>query len=51
MPTKDFSSRLGKSPSPTAERVIKNSTNVQQPYKAPTAALADKHTKSPVKIG
>jgi hypothetical protein len=50
MPTKDMSSRIGKSPSPTAERIIKNNTNVQQPYKAPADALADKHTKSPVKI-
>jgi hypothetical protein len=51
MPTKDMSSKLGKSSSPTAERIIKNNTNVQQPYKTPTAALADKHTKTPVKVG
>ena len=51
MPQKDMSSRIGKSPSPIAERIIKNNTNVQQPYKAPAAAIADKHTKCPVKVG
>jgi len=51
MPTKDFTSKIGKSPSPIAERIINNNTNVQQPYKAPAAAIADKHTKSPVKVG
>lgn len=51
MPTKDMSSRIGKSPSPTAERVIQNSTNVQQPFKDPKAALAAKFTGKPVKVG
>lgn len=51
MPTKDMSSKLGKSPSPTAERAIKNSTNGQQPYATPAAAIAGKRTKNPVKVG
>jgi hypothetical protein len=48
MPTEDFSSKIGHSPSPAIERVIENNTNVQQPYPSTDAALADKHTRHPV---
>lgn len=51
MPTKDMSSKIGSSPSPTAERVIKNSTNVQQPCKSVPTALSNKFTRKPVKVG
>lgn len=51
MPTKDMSSKIGKSPSPTAERVIRNNVNVQQPCSTPQAALAQKFTRKPVKVG
>jgi len=47
-PTKDMSSKIGTSSSPTVERVIKNNTNVQQPTSSAQAALANKFTKKPV---
>jgi hypothetical protein len=50
MPTQNFSSKIGKSSSPTMERVIKNNTNVQQPTGSVQQTLAKKFTKSPVKI-
>lgn len=49
MAQKDFSSRIGSSPSPSINRVIKNNENVQQPCPSVKQALADKHTNSPVK--
>ena len=49
MPTKDMSSKIGTSSSPVIERVIKNNTNVQQPFKNTQAALNSKFTKAPVK--
>ena len=48
-PTKDMSSKIGTSSSPTVERVIKNNTKVQQPSSTAQAALAKKFTKDPVK--
>lgn len=51
MPQQNFTKRIGSSPSPSIDRVIKNNENVQQPYKTPQAALADKHTNTPVKKG
>lgn len=52
MPQKDMSQRIGKSPSPTADRVIRNNVNVQQPCKNPKDALgAKKFTRKPVKVG
>jgi len=50
MPSQNFSSKIGKSSSPTAERVIKNSTNVQQPTGSVQQTLTKKFTKSTVKI-
>ena len=50
MPTQNFTSKIGKSSSPTAERVIKNNTNIQQPTNSVKTALAGKFTKSTVKI-
>ena len=51
MPQQDMSSKLGSSPSPTANRVLQNSKDGQKTYSDPKAALAAKHTKSPVKVG
>jgi hypothetical protein len=48
MPTRDMSGKIGKSPSPSIQRVITNNTNVQQPAKSVPAALASKFTKKPV---
>lgn len=48
MPTEDFSSKIGKSPSPAIERVIENNTNVQQPFSTPQDALNSKFTRHPV---
>lgn len=51
MPSKDMSSKIGSSPSPVAERVIKNNINVQQTTCDPKVALSQKFTKQPVKVG
>lgn len=48
MPTKDFSSQIGSSPSPAIERVIENNKNVQQPYSSPQDAINNAHNRHPV---
>jgi hypothetical protein len=48
MAQQNMSSKIGSSPSPTAQRVINNNKDVQQPFKTPQAALAAKFTKAPV---
>jgi hypothetical protein len=48
MPTQNMSGKIGKSPSPSFQRVVTNNTNVQQPKKSVQQALADKFTRKPV---
>lgn len=48
MPGQNFSDKIGSSPSPAVERVIKNNTDVQQPFATPEAAVAGAYNKHPV---
>lgn len=47
MPTENFTSKIGHSPSPAIERVIENNTNVQQPMSV-DEALKGAFNKHPV---
>ncbi len=49
MPPIDQSSKLGKSSSPTIQRVIANNVNVQQAVKVPSV-LKTQHNKTTVKV-
>ena len=49
MPQENFSSKIGSSPSPMIDRVIKNNENVQQPVQAPAVVNNGQYNKQPVK--
>jgi len=49
MPQQNMSKKLGSSSSPIVNRVLQNNKNVQQPCGSAKAAIAGKHTNSPVK--
>jgi len=49
MPQQNMSSKIGKSSSPSIQRVIQNSKNVQQPVGNGQAAINKAWNKHPVK--
>lgn len=50
MPQQNMSSKIGKSSSPVAQRVIENNKNVQQPVSVPGVTKSGQLNKQPVKV-
>ena len=51
MPAEKQAGMKGTSPSKNIQRGVDQAWGQQTGYKTPASALADKHTKTPVKIG
>lgn len=51
MPAETHNGMKGKSPSKNIQRGVDTAWGAQTGYKTPASALADKRTKTPVKVG